>query len=320
MSRKLRSSKDIRDLNRSERFQLLKDTFSGFTIDTGLFHGAALSFYVIFAMVPIIYLAVTVFGLFIGQATMLKIISNLLTEQVGISDVSGIISFLESVDFGKGNFILRNIGVIALLISSSAIFISLKNSMNFFFDLERIYDSKRKKFFSTLISRAVSIGLLSLFGAVLVVAYFAQVILISFGHKILGDSSYFSSLVIEVLQHVIGIASNWVVFGFVFKYLHDGEIDWKLAWSGSFVTAVMLHSGQLLIQYYLSNFFFAKDGGIVGALLVILAYMYYSSQMIFIGARFTAVYAKAVGRPITVKESKKDEVIEADHSHPSHTV
>ena len=307
MSGKSRS-KRIRDLSWTDRKRLVQETFADFIIEKGLFHGAALSYYTIFAMVPIIYLSIATFGTFIGQKTMIEIITNLLQDQIGIDDVSGIISFLKTVDFEKGNFILRIIGIVALLVSSTAIFASLKNSMNTFFDLERTYESKRKKLLSNLLSRLISVGLLGFFAAVIIITYFAQIILISFGHKIFGEVSGFSTFFMNFIQHVVGILSSMLIFGFVFKYLHDGVIRWRFAWTGSLVTAILLYLGQLLIQYYLGNLFFAKDGGIAGALLVILAYMYYSSQMIFLGAKFTCVYARIMGDPITVKVSKRSEM------------
>ena len=313
MSTKSQSKKrKITDLTRADLWQLIKGTFSEFTLDKGLFHGAALSFYTIFAMVPIVYLAIASFGYFIGQETLLSIVSELLIKQVGVEDVSGIMEFLKSIDFAKGNFILRNVGIIALLISSTAIFNSLQYSVNFFYDIERVFDSKRKQFYSNVITRVLSIGFLAFFGAVIIVTYFTQLVLISFGHEILGESSYFSAVFLEILRHVVGILSKVLIFGFVLKYLHDGEISWRLAWVGGFVTAILLHLGQLVIQYYLSHFFFAKDGGLAGALLVLLGYMYYSSQMIFIGAKFTAVYSRIVGEPIKIKESKKGEFVVVD--------
>jgi membrane protein len=68
------------------------------------------------------------------------------------------------------------------------------------------------------------------------------------------------------------------------------------------LTAFLLYFGQLLIKYYLGNFFFAKDGGIAGTMLVMLTWMYYSSQIIFFGAKFTAVYGKMVGKTIHARK------------------
>lgn len=308
MWKKSPSSEKIRELSWPERIQMIKDTFLDFIASNSLFHGAALSYYTIFAMVPIIYLSVSVFGYFIGQKTMISIIIHVLKNQVGITDVSGIIAFLNTVNFEKGNFVLKVVGIVALLLSSSAIFESLRNSLNSFFGLEKIFHTSRKKILSNLLSRLISIALLGFAASVVIITYFAQLLLVTFLKKLFGDLEGAEAVFLSILQHGLGIFSNLLIFGFVFKYLHDGVLRWRLAWRGAFVTAILLYVGQLLIQYYLSHFFFAKDGGIAGVLLLILAYIYYSSQMIFFGAKFTAVYARAVGHPIVVKTSKRKEM------------
>jgi membrane protein len=301
MSEKSKLTKGFRRLTWSQRIQVLKETFSGFIFEKGLFHGAALSYYTIFAMVPIIYLSIMTFGSVIGQKTMIEIITKLLKEQVGIQDVSGIITFLETVDFEKGNFILQVTGIVALLLSSTAILNSLRNSINTFFEIERKFDSKRKQFISSLLAKLVSIGLLGLIGAIVIITYFSQIILFSFSQKLFGNLLGFEAFMLAFLKFSIAILSNMLIFVFVFKFLHDGKVQWGQAWMGSFFTSILLYFGQVFIQYYLTHFFFAKDGGIAGVFLVILAYVYYSSQMIFIGAKFTSVYANISGNPIKLK-------------------
>jgi membrane protein len=301
MSKESKLTKGFRKLNWSQRIQVLKETFSGFIFEKGLFHGAALSYYTIFAMVPIIYLSIMTFGSVIGQKTMIEIITKILKEQVGIQDVSGIISFLETIDFEKGSFILQVTGIIALLLSSTAILNSLRSSINTFFEIERKFDSKRKQFVSSLLAKLVSLGLLGLIGSIVIVTYFSQIILFSFSQKLFGNLQGFEAFMLVFLKFIIAILSNMLIFVFVFKFLHDGKVKWNQAWMGSFFTAILLYFGQVLIQYYLTHFFFAKDGGIAGVFLVILAYVYYSSQMIFIGAKFTSVYAHTSGNPIKVK-------------------
>ena len=83
--------------------------------------------------------------------------------------------------------------------------------------------------------------------------------------------------------------------------MSDGIVLHRLALAGSIVTSTLLYLGQLGIKYYLTHYFFAKDAGIAGTILILLAWVYYTSQIIFFGAKFTAVYAKILGRPIQVK-------------------
>lgn len=299
--KKLSLKKGIRHLSWGEIWRLIRTTFIEFFKEQSFLHGAALSYYTIFALVPMLYLAFATFGKVVGAETMIKIVEKLLHEQVGIKDVSGILSFLNEMQIDKGSFILNTFGVIALVISSSALLMSLRGSLNEFFDIEREFKDRKKLIVNRVLSRLLSVLLLTIFGLIVVVLYFAQTLLVSFGSKLLGDVDALYWVFMQVAQHGIAILSNLLIFTLLFRYLHDGVVQWKLAISGAMVTSVLLYVGQLLIKIYIAKYFFARDGGIAGTLMVILVWTYYSSQIIFFGAKYTAVYAKMVGRPILIK-------------------
>jgi membrane protein len=301
MRKKLSLKEGIRHLSWKEVPQLFKTTVTEFFKENSFFHGAALSYYTIFALVPILYLAFATFGKIVGNARMVDIIGKILNENVGIQDVSGILTFLNGVDLEKGSTFMNVVGIFTLLISSTALLASLKNSINEFFDIKRQFDSRKKKIVGHLLSRLISVTLLTIIGIVTVVIYFAQTILSSFGDKLFGDLGILHWFASTITESSLSIVSNVIVFTLIFKYLHDGIVKWKLAFAGALVTSGMLYFGQLLIKYYLGNYFFAADGGIAGTMLVILAWMYYSSQIIFFGAKFTAVYARMVGHPIVAR-------------------
>jgi membrane protein len=149
-----------------------------------------------------------------------------------------------------------------------------------------------------------NILLLPVLGIVVVVTYFGETIILSISRDFLGDLSQVEAFLLSGLRHVLAIGTNILLFSVIFKYLHDGTVRWKLAFAGAIVTAVLLYTGQLLIHFYLSNYFFGSSVGVPGTLLVILAWMYYSSQIIFLGAKFTKVYAVKVGRPIVFQPAK----------------
>ncbi|MES2589402.1 MAG: YhjD/YihY/BrkB family envelope integrity protein, partial [Bacteroidota bacterium] len=113
---------------------LIKDTVVEFFKEKTSIHCAALSYYTVLTLVPIIYLSIVSFGRFIGQKTMVEIITKFLKENIGITDVSGIIDFLDQIDFEHGNMAMQFVGLIMILVSSSALFASLKESINEFFD------------------------------------------------------------------------------------------------------------------------------------------------------------------------------------------
>ena len=300
---KLSLKKGIRHLTWSEVWNLIKTTFSEFFQEKSFLHGAALSYYTIFALVPLLYLAFATFGKIVGNVKLVEIIGKLLKEQVGIQDVSGILSFLHGVDMEKGSFFLNVIGIFALLLSSTALLASLRGSINEFFDIEVKFHNHKKLIVGHLISRLVSITLLTIMGIVVIVIYFAQTFFLSFGRHLFEGSEAVHWFILGFIEHGLSIFSSLIIFTFIFKYLHDGIVEWKLAFSGAIVTSFLLYFGQLLIKYYLGNFFFAKDGGIAGTMLVMLTWMYYSSQIIFFGAKFTAVYGEMVGKKIVLRNS-----------------
>lgn len=302
MSRKSPSRKKVLHLEWREIPGLIKDAFLEFIAEKGLFHGAALAYYTLFAMVPLFYLCIAIFGKIIGQEVMLEIISNLLRNQIGIQDVDGIMEFLSGMDFEKGNFMLEIVSMVALLIASSAFLVALKQSINEFFDLEINYTTKRKALVNNVLFRLVSVLFVGLMTVVVIVIYFSQTILLSTTSEWFPNSAFFQTVFSGIATHGLALLSNVIIFTLVFKYVHDGYVKWKLAIGGAILTSILLYGGQLLIKYYLFNYFFAAKAGIAGSLFIILAWIYYSSQIIFFGAKFTCVYAKKVGKPISFSE------------------
>ena len=272
--------------------------FTEFFSKQPLMHGAALAYYALLAMVPLLYLSITYIGRLIGQDVILELITELLQERVGIKDVSGIINFLDDVDIARGSFALQLIGIFTLMLSCSVIFNSLKKSMNTFYSIDAIDIGRKQKIIKGLLTRLISMCFIVGFTILFVVVYFAETIFLSIGNQFFKEVKMVSWIFSSFAQHGIPILTNIIVFSFIFKYLHDGMVAWKMAIRGAVLTSFLLYLGQLLLKYYLTNFFFASNGGVAGAMLIILVWVYYSSQIIFIGAKFIEVISKARGLPV----------------------
>jgi len=278
--------------------KMTRDLFKHFGAQNSMFHGAALAYYAVFAMVPLLYLAISGFGLFVGNETMVEVISTILKENVGIKDSSGILDFLNTLDFEHGNVLLSIMGIGALVISSTAFLTSLRNSLNDFFDVKLKHTSARKKIMSNLISRGTSLGLMMLTGVTVIVFYFAESVFLSMVGQLIEGFDLLNGFVRFLIVHAVPIVSNTVIFIFVFKFLHDGKVTWALAKRGAFFTGILLYLGQILIKYYLTNYFFASGSGVAGSIIVILVWMFYTSQIIFLGASFTKVLGKKINQEI----------------------
>lgn len=295
-----KSNSKIRKLSWGEIWQLTKTSFKEFFGGDSFTHGAALAYYAIFALVPIIYLAITTFGMIVGQDKIIDIVGYLMETNMGIEDPTNFTDLMYEWEIGKGGTVLLKVmGGIALIFTSTAMFNSLRNSLNTFFGIEPVHHFNIV--LESLLTRLISFGMLALFAIIIIVIYFAQSILISLGTELLADGGTAEKIMLHVFEHFTMILVNFALFAFIFKYLHDGIVKWKLALGGALFTAILLYLGQLLINYYLSNYFFAADSGIAGTLLAILTWIFYTSQIIFLGATFTSVYARMVGKPIIPK-------------------
>lgn len=270
-------------------------------------HSASLAYYTLFALIPIIYLAINIFGRIVGNEVVRATVASFLQEYIGITDISGIMDFLKTVDVEHGNPLLEVVGICALLFSCSAFLISLKRSINDFFDIQRQQVNRRKLIISNLLFRLVAILIIAVFGVVIITVYLSETVLMSFG-KDFFENETLEYIYVYLLGHAMAILTNFLVFSCIFKFVHDGKVRWRLAMAGALVTGISLYLGQLVIKYYLGNFFFASKGGFAGSFFVILAWVYYSSQIIFLGAKFTAVYARMVDQPIRVKFKTQEEL------------
>jgi membrane protein len=285
----------------SDLKEIVKSTFKEFSHERPFLHGAALSYYALLALIPLLYLSVMFFGVVVGHDTMHEIIETLLRDQIGLTDVSGITAFLETIEFSGSGGIMEAGGIIALMFSCTAILNSLKKSINEFYDLEKRKLNRKKRIVKGLVSRLIQ--MVFIVGAtVLVIAiYFGETIFLSIGDKYFEGRELITWFFGAVAKHGLPILMNVILFSFLFKYLNDGIVKWKNAIVGAVVTGLLLYLGQLIIKFYLTNYFFGSGGGVAGTMLIILVWVYYSSQILFIGAKFTAVYSRYKGEPIEIR-------------------
>ena len=274
---------------------VFKESIIGYFSEGAFFHGAALAYYTLFSFVPIVYLSTSIFGRVVGKENMQTIIIDLLQNQIGISDTKGLMDFLNSVNFDKPSLFLEIISIGILLYGCSAFLVSLKRSINEFFSI-----SKKKRHEENIIMdligfRFLSVAFLALFAFIIILLYFLQGFIFYAFTNYLHYKNGFIDFTLEFFQHLISIFSNILIFTIVFKYIHDGFVPIKLAIKGAFVTSVLLFLSQLLIKYYLHNYFFLGNMGIAGSLFIFLAWVHYSAQIVFFGAKFTAVLAERDG-------------------------
>lgn len=281
-----------------KNYHIIKESIAEYIEEGAFFHGAALSYYTLFALVPIIFLTISTFGRIVGTERMLLIINDIFKNNVGIQDTSSFMSYLQSMHLDKNGLLIEIVGFILLLYTCSAFLVSLKRSVNDFFEIKAKRRENQNIIKNVIGFRFVSIIFLAFFAFVIILFYFLQIFIYSFMESSVFNNDNVLDWVFSVLNHVFSIASNLLIFLMIFKYLHDGKISWSLAFRGALLTAVILYSSQLLIKFYLQNYFFMGKSGIASSLFILLAWVNYSAQIVFFGAKYTYVLGKHIGDPI----------------------
>jgi membrane protein len=274
--------------------------------ERAFFHGAALSYYALFSMFPLLFLIVSFLGRILGEDFILKMIKNFLLENVGLSNVDEIMAVVGTYNLDRGNIFLEIIGIVFVLIASSAFLTSLRNSINEFYNIEKTVHKGRKAIQVNIFERLVSLVFLAVFASVFLIIYMFHSVGFTLIHSWLDSSTDIQVFILRVMDFSFSILLNYIIFLLIFKFLHNGLVTWRVASMGAIVTAVLLFLGQLLIKYYLLNMFVLGTAGIAGSLFIFMAWVHYSSQIIFVGAKFTFTFSKKMGCPILSKSQNQE--------------
>jgi membrane protein len=272
---------------------LFVQTYNEWSEDCALRFSAALAYYSIFAMAPLVIIAISVAGLVFGEAAARGQIYQQIEWLIGHKAALEIQSIIQaSSDPGKST-LATIIGLITLLIGASGVFGQLKDALNSIWGVQL----RPGKTFITLIkdylqdfSMVLGIGFLLLISLLLGAALQA---LNQFLTAYLQLPSF-----IEPLTAVISFFILIVLFAAIFKVLPDVEIGWEDVWIGATVTAILFTLGKYLIGLYLGSSSISSSFGAAGALILILVWVYYSTTIFLFGAEFTKVYADQFGSGI----------------------
>lgn len=274
------------------------DALKEYVQEGAFHHGAALAYYTLFAFIPIIYLTTSIYGRIIGQDNMRQIVSSLLQSGLGLQDSGTILQLVEGISFEKPNFFLELVSIGILLYTCSAFMISLKRSLNEFFNVAKKSREESNLFMEIIGFRFVGILLLAVFALVIILFYFLQVFIFSALTNWLHWNNGFVDFSLQVLQVVLTLVSNVLIFLLIFKYMHNAKVSWRVARDGAIATALLLYLSQWLIGYYLHHYFVMGKLGVANSIFIMLAWIHYSAQIVFFGAQFTFHIGKVLNERI----------------------
>jgi membrane protein len=270
---------------------VLKDTVSEWIRHNASSLGAALSFYTLFSIAPILVIAMAVagsiFGPHVAEARVLEQMRGLLGE----AGAAAMQSLLSSAHQSGLKGVAAAIGVITLLVGATSVFGELQNTLDY------IWKSPQKDsvvWWRILRARILSVGLILGVGFLLMVSLLFSAALAALGAWL---SSFMVqwSVILPALDLVLSLGLTTVLFAIIYKYVPREKIAWGDVWIGGLVTACLFSAGKLLIGLYLGRSSLSSAYGAAGSIMVLLLWIYYSAQIFLLGAEFTHVFTYALG-------------------------
>ena len=274
----------------STAWKMLKDTVLAFINDEALSRGAAIAFYTVTSIAPVLLIVIAIAGLAFGRDAAQNAITEQLSGLMGQQTAEVLQAAVASAANKPSGVVATIVGIITLMVTASGVFGEMQTALN------AIWKAKPKgTTVSRLIrARAASLGLVAALGFLLMVSLVVSTVLMAFGNY-LNSILPFGQVILTVLNVIVSLVLISFLFAAIYKVLPDRNLEWGDVVVGAIVTGVLFTIGKSLISWYIGSSALASSFGAAGALIVLLLWVYYSAQIFLLGAEFTKVYANAHG-------------------------
>jgi membrane protein len=274
---------------------LLKDAGISWDDDNIAVQGAALSFFTVFSLSPLLILLVVLSSIGFGEEAARGLLVNQIRGMIGTEAAVFVQTLIVSVNRSGGTLPAIIFGVIMLLLGASGVFIQLRDSLNLIMRVRMKPGGAIKGFLNgRLLAVAMIFGIALLLIVVLIVsAAFA------FAGKYLYELNPHISKAAWVIDFLFSITGITIVFALMIKVLPSAVLAWKDVWIGASFTAIIFSIGNCLIGLYLGNESVNSIFGAARSLIIFMVWTYYTSQIFFFGAGLTRLYAERFGSGIT---------------------
>ena len=283
---------------------ILKRALAGWWNDNVPRLGASLAYYTLFSLAPILVVAISIGGLIFGEEAVRGEIVGQIQGLVGRNGAQAVQSMLEGASRPSSSIAATAAGIVTFFLAATGAFLELQTALN---AIWRVTPKTDGSFFRALVlQRLISFGLVVAMGFLLVTSLLVSAALAAV-HAYMGNAFPGVGVVWEALNVVVSLGVITVLFAMIYKVLPDVKLVWADVWIGALVTAGLFTIGKLLIGMYLGTTGVASTYGAAGSVVVILVWVYYSAQIILLGAEFTREYVATFGRrPPPEPFAKKD--------------
>ena len=276
----------------ADLWPLVKDAATAWIDDYAPSMGAAIAYYTMFSLAPLLLIAIAVAALVFGQEVASGEVLSQLRGLMGEQGAQAVQAMLESASQPEQGVMATLVGVLLLIVGATTVFGELQDA------LDRIWRAPARPegsgLWGLLRSRLLSFGMILGIGFLLIVSLVMSAALSAIG-KWMGPMFGSWEVVAQAVNFVISFAMVSVMFALIYKIMPRVKIAWRDVWTGAVVTALLFTIGKFAIGLYIGKSGVASAFGAAGSLAVLLIWIYYSAQIFLLGAEFTWAYAHRLG-------------------------
>jgi membrane protein len=280
-----------RRLSLKSVYVLLKTSVSNWVDDFAPSMGAALAYYTVFSIAPLLVITIAVAALAFGQSAAQQEIMDQIRGLVGTDGANAIQTMLVNAQKPKEGAFASIGSILMLLVGATTVFSELESDLN---RIWRVPASTQSGIWGLLRSRVLSLGLVVSIGFVLMVSLVVNAALAAWG-KYWSGWFFGVEVALQAANFLLSIGVFTLLFALMYKILPKVKIAWRDVWVGAAFTALLFSFGKFLIGLYIGKAGVASSYGAAGALVVLLVWVYYSAQVFLLGAEFTRAYAESHG-------------------------
>jgi membrane protein len=278
-------------MNPKAMFELLKKTFAEWNEDKAPRLAAALAYYTVFSLAPLLIIVIAISGLVFGREAAQGQIVGQIQGLVGEQGAQVIQTMIEGASKPSASILATIIGLATLLLGAGGLFGQLQDALNTIWEVQ---PKPGRGIFGMLQTRFLSFTLVVGTGFLLLVSLVLSAALQAFSGY-LGGLFPNAGIVLQIVNILLSFAVITLLFAMIYKVLPDVKIAWSDVWIGAVATALLFTIGKFLIELYLGRSSTASTFGAAGSLVVLLLWVYYAAQILLLGAEFTQVYANQYG-------------------------
>jgi len=290
---------------------LLKETLFEWYADRGARLGAALAFYTLFSLAPLLMISIAITALVFGREIAYTQLIQQIEAFIGLEGARVIQATIENTSRPSSGIMATLIGLATMLFGATIVFSELQDALNVIWKVAP--KPRRSMAIGIIWDALLAFGIVFFFGLLLLLSIVATAVLNAM-MQIFGDILPRHVDWLQSANFVFALVTVTLLFIMVYKVLPDIEIGWVEALVGAIVTAILFMLGKFLIELYLGYSTAASVYGAAASLVILLTWIYYSAQILYFGAEFTKVYAKYRGHRIVPTEERASLTSE----HPVH--